>query len=332
MAHNVRSNAWCITCFDLDHWMVPDQHTNFKYLVYQVEIAPTTGQWHVQGYLELHRVARLTAVTAMFSCELHIEPRVANRDQARTYCMKADTRVPGTEPLEWGTWVPSKQGQRTDLVAAATTIRDSTSWANVVNNPDLFPIMARHGKWVEQIWANRVVAAPTQEIQLRDWQQQAMSLLSGPVVKRRVLWIWSYASGTGKTTFYDYVCTKKDVLAGGSWLNTIYLYDGHPIVWFDRTRAESNSEKATDEFYSDLEKWSNGGFQISTKYVPARKLVSCHVVVTANCPPDTTRLPDRFFTIPAKTPAEEEFDRANALTLESSMDLDEDVDEKMLGS
>lgn len=326
-----------LTCFDLENWMVPDTHPNFKYLVYQVEAAPTTGTWHVQGYLELHRVARLTAVRNMFDsiCEVHLEPRMGSREQARDYCMKVDTRVPGTAPLEWGVWTPSKQGQRTDLVAAAKVIQESRCWADVVNNPDLFPIMARHGKWVEQIWGNRPQAAPFQDIVLRKWQKRAELLLEGDVQKRRIIWIWSSISGTGKTTFYDYMCTKKEILAGGRWIDTIYLYDGHPIVWFDRTRAESNSEKNLEDFYTDLERWSNGGFQISTKYVPARKFVSCHVVVTANCAPDKIKLPGRFIEIIAKTSAEEDFDeqQGNNSEEEPEEDMEVDLDDpKIIGA
>lgn len=310
-----------VTCFDLDNWMVPDEHPNFKYMVYQVETAPTTGAWHFQAYMELHRVARLTAVSSMFPCaEVHLEPRMGSREQARAYCMKDASRLSGTIPSEYGTWAPSKQGQRTDLITAAKVIQESKSWADVVNNPDLFPVMARHGKWVEQIWANRdqcVLHAPP-EIKLRKWQNRALSILQQPVQKRRIIWIWSYVSGTGKTTFYDYVCSKFNVLPGNRWLDTIYLYDGHPIVWFDRTRAESNSDRLTDEFYSDLEKWSNGGFQTSTKYVPARKFVECHVVVTANCPPDELRLPQRFLLIDAKTQEDEDAE-------ECSEDMDVDV-------
>lgn len=332
MAHNVRSNAYMVTCFDLEAFEVPDTHNNFKYMVYQVEVAPTTGAWHFQCYMELHRVARLTAVNSMFPCEVHLEPRIGTREQARAYCMKEDTRLTGTIPSEYGVWTPSKQGQRTDLVEAAKIIQNSTSWANVVNNPDLFPVMARHSKWVEQIYANRQQEFPEPEIELRNWQNRAMAVLNEEPKKRRIIWIWSVASGTGKTTFYDYVCSKKNVLAGAKWLDTIYLYDGHEVVWFDRTRAESNSEKETDTFYSDLEKWSNGGFQTSTKYVPVRKFVKCHVVVTANCGPDKLRLPDRFLEIPAKTQAEEDFDAAQMSDDDDTMDVDTEEKPSSVGA
>ena len=118
MAHQVRSNAWMVTCFDLDNWMVPDEHPNFKYMVYQVETAPTTGAWHFQAYMELHRVARLTAVSSMFPCaEVHLEPRMGSREQARAYCMKDASRLSGTIPSEYS-------DASTDRVVRATSARD----------------------------------------------------------------------------------------------------------------------------------------------------------------------------------------------------------------
>jgi len=325
-----RCSSYCVTCFDFNDFAVPDMHPNFKYMVYQVETCPETSRWHIQGYLELKRAASLLTVRTMFlPSEVHLEPRRGTRAQARDYCMKEESRA--VEPIEFGEWIPDKQGQRTDLIAAFTKIREHQNWRDVVNDPDLFPILARHGKWAEQIWAARPRLILEPEIRLYSWQETVLELLRKCYVKRRIIWIWSEESGTGKSTFYDYCCSKFNVLRGARWIDTIYLYDGHDIVWFDRTRAESESERLTDDFYSDLERWSSGGNQVSTKYVPITKLVGCHVVVTANCAPNQLRLPERFFEVLAvKEDAEMEDEKSPRKDEDSSMYVDEDFEKEEL--
>lgn len=71
-------------------------------------------------------------------------------------------------------------------------------------------------------------------------------------------------------------------------------------------RGESNNDKSVEQFYIDMERWSNHAVQTSTKYRPTRKFVRTHCVVTANTAPDESRLPGRFIIIEAKLPADEE--------------------------
>jgi len=323
MARPPRSKHWMITCFELEDFAVPDTHPNFQYMVYQVEQAPTTERWHIQGYLILRRPSQMNIVANMFPCAVHLEGAHGTPLQCQAYCMKLETRV--AAPIEFGIFPAQTQGQRTDLVAAATTIREHKCWSDVINDPNLFHIVARHGKWVETIFQNRDLVIPDVSIVLRNWQKTVVALLDAPPVKRRIIWIWSHQSGTGKTTFFDYCSSKYRILPGGDWTNTIYLFDAHAVVWFDRTRVESSSEKSVDSFYSDLERWSNHSFQNSTKYVPCRKLVVCHVVVTANSPPDRPRLPDRFLEIIAKHELEDmEEDNPMDEVIETT-DMDTDV-------
>ena len=72
--------------------------------------------------------------------------------------------------------------------------------------------MARHSKWVEQIYANRQQEIPEPEIELRNWQNRAMAVLNEEPQKRRIIWIWSVASGTGKTTFMTTCVPRKRLI------------------------------------------------------------------------------------------------------------------------
>lgn len=297
---------WMVTCFDMEHFAVPDTDPNFKYMVYQVEECPETRAWHVQGYLELHRQTNLSTVLDMFPCPVHLEQRRGKRPAAIAYCTKPETRI--CQPTHWGDSSEPKPGQRLDLVRAAALIRAATSWNDVVNNDELFQVAARHMTWAKEIFNARPQVIPPPGITLRKWQLDALEVLDGEPVKRMILWIWSEASGTGKTTFFDYCSHKYSVLPGTDWTNTLYVYDGQRIIWFDRTRQESLSFKSGDQFYLDMERWSNHTFHTSTKYQPTRKLVRAHIVVTANTRPDLGRLPERFRIIECVPDADEESD------------------------
>lgn len=79
---------------------------HITYLVAQAEIAPSTGRLHIQGYLEckerwtFHRVKEFVFEEYMpGAC---IAAARGTAEQNRQYCTKAESRVPGTEPVEVG--------------------------------------------------------------------------------------------------------------------------------------------------------------------------------------------------------------------------------------
>lgn len=54
---------------------------------------------------------------------MHLEKRKGTRDEARKYCMKDESRVPGTNYTEYGKW-GTCQGQRTDLTELVQRVKD----------------------------------------------------------------------------------------------------------------------------------------------------------------------------------------------------------------
>lgn len=289
MAQRLRN--WCFTSYDLDSFVVPDRHPDFRYCVYQTEECPETHRWHHQGYIEFNKALAFGTVKELLGDRsVHLEARRGTREQARAYCMKPESRVAG--PLEFGTWGGSNERARTDLNEARLKIQAHNSWNAVVNDPELCNVVARHANWARQVYDNRTVNLPEGTItRLYNWQNEVLALLREPVKPRRIIWIWSAESGTGKSTFFDYCCRLPEftVLPGSDYDNTLYAYDGQGILWFDLTRAQS----AEHIPYHALEKFSNATFHLSKKYASVRKHVSAHVVVTANIAPDETKLPDR---------------------------------------
>lgn len=98
------AKAWVFTAHsdsesrhvDLD-WPWADQ----IYGIYQHEICPTTGRFHIQGYCVFAKRVRLSHVKRLHSTA-HWEVARGNPTSNRVYCSKLDTRVVDTLPVEYG--------------------------------------------------------------------------------------------------------------------------------------------------------------------------------------------------------------------------------------
>lgn len=81
----------------------------FTYIIGQLEKAPGTGNFHIQGYCELEKQMTLQAVKqALGSDQVHIEKRRGSQKQAIDYCKKEESRE--EEPVIFGE--PKGQGRR----------------------------------------------------------------------------------------------------------------------------------------------------------------------------------------------------------------------------
>jgi len=283
---------WCFTVYDFPHedgtgFSVPDRDPNFKYCVLQLEQCPTTGALHWQGYIEFKKTIRMAGVKKLCNDQtMHLEPRRGTQQQAIDYCKKLDSAI--GDFMEYGT-LQTEQGKRTDHIEAMSVIKASNSWESVLMNEEIASTVMKYKSWAREVYDARPQVIPRPEIDLRIWQKEALGMLDEPVQKRRIIWIWSRESNTGKTTFYDYCVSKYRILKGGEIQNTLYAYDQHGVIWYDLSRYQSNDKIP----YHALELLSNQTTHLSTKYQSCMKYVSAHLVVTANCPPDETKIPDR---------------------------------------
>ena len=87
----------------------------YRYLIFQHELAES-GTHHIQGYMVLQSRMRRTALSSLLP-HAFLEVRKGSHEQAKAYCSKEDTRMVGTEPVEWGSeeGIAKKPGSRTDL-------------------------------------------------------------------------------------------------------------------------------------------------------------------------------------------------------------------------
>lgn len=115
------SRAWVFTLNVIDplnEKPVYDE-LEMKYMKYQLERAPTTGQMHYQGVLRLHRTMRMGAVKVLMkSDKVHLEI-CKSWQKAKDYVSKEDSAIPGTieELGEDGA-----QGERSDLRRVANLV------------------------------------------------------------------------------------------------------------------------------------------------------------------------------------------------------------------
>lgn len=103
-----------------------------KFLVFQQEIAPTTGELHIQGFVAMQQQKRPTALAPLFHCiPESFQKSNGSASSNRGYCTDDDKRAPNCEPFEWGD-VPRGQGERTDLEAVELIIKKGRGTTKVI--------------------------------------------------------------------------------------------------------------------------------------------------------------------------------------------------------
>jgi hypothetical protein len=80
-----------------------DENEEISYWTGQLEQGEETGRPHWQLYIETHRKITVRTLKMSIGCDwAHVE-FVRNREAARDYCRKEETRIAG--PYEGGDWV-----------------------------------------------------------------------------------------------------------------------------------------------------------------------------------------------------------------------------------
>ncbi|CAN8139798.1 hypothetical protein THIOSC15_1870002 [uncultured Thiomicrorhabdus sp.] len=145
----------------LDEWNQLDalRRRRLRALVYQFEIAPTTGTLHVQGAIRLDGTVRIgQAVRIVHELLRTGHVTLANGSWADqvAYCSKDDSRAPDTEPVRLGDW-EVQQGKRSDLELAINRIKEGATDLDLVNE---FP--ATYARYAPGLSRARVTLAAGQ--------------------------------------------------------------------------------------------------------------------------------------------------------------------------
>jgi len=139
---NTRGRGWCFTVNYINESFVPkieDINTRLpaagcRYICFQLEIAPTTGTRHHQGYVYFDTKQSFTKLSSIidriFGCHASVRMAKGSATQNRTYCSKPESAVPNTF-FEHGQ-CPT-QGARTDLAELAELITSGESIEHVAS-------------------------------------------------------------------------------------------------------------------------------------------------------------------------------------------------------
>lgn len=145
---NKKSRGWCFT------WNNPDvsgselaesigEHPKINYLVFQLE-AGDAGTPHFQGYLRFRETVRRAAVSSLLP-RANLRAAMGTAAQNKTYCTKEEGRLEG--PWEIGR-APAYPGERTDLLGAVSTIKESGLKRTIEQHPQTF---ARYPSGLRQL-------------------------------------------------------------------------------------------------------------------------------------------------------------------------------------
>lgn len=176
-----------------------------RYAIFQREVG-NLGTPHLQGYFELCRPRALNTVRQMFP-RVHAEPRRGTRDQAREYCLKSETAVPGSR-FEYGDFEAGGQGSRTDIKAVTKFLSDGHTPREAVI---AFPLFAAQYPRFIQTYCNALCEP-------RHWKTKVFVFVgptgAGKTRLAHTLWpkLYSKPPGANAGCWFDNYSSERTVL------------------------------------------------------------------------------------------------------------------------
>lgn len=238
-------------CTIWDEWLPEFDPEIFSYGIFGYEQAPSTGQWHWQGYFETFTKRSNVRLAKILGCAVHpyVEHARGSQEENEKYCTK-DGQV-----IEFG--VKMKQGERHDLKKLVDDIMsgETTMDEIVLERPLMYYQFGR-------------VLQAANNIRLKR--------LKHPDV-RTVEWIYGPA-GCGKSRYVNSVAPNAYV-----WRDDDFQeYQGEPDIIIEEFRGTTMSIdkflKLTDPHYSNL--WLKRKHDSFVPAVPSR------IFITSNFSPE----------------------------------------------
>lgn len=216
-------NHWCFTSYLC---ILPSKFDKnyVRYCVYQREVCPESKKEHYQGYIEFFDSKRMGQVKKILG-ECHLEPRHGSRTEARLYCLKKESSIPGTQ-FEFGEWREdiSRKRKLCDMLRT-----DMTLMQIVDETPHLF-VMYHRG--LAALFARR------EEIEALKFRTVQVEVLIGPTgsgkTKRATSGLNWFIMPCSKTLWLDGYHGQKtlvidDFYGGISYSVLLRILDGHAL-------------------------------------------------------------------------------------------------------
>lgn len=135
----------------------------------------------------------------------------------------------------------------------------------------------------------------------KDWQQDIINIIEGPVDKRKIYWYWEAEGNVGKSFIGKYLATKYDAIIATGKTNDIFnqvktwVEENKDVIQLPPTVIDNPRSDFGHINYAAIEQLKNG-FLYSGKYEGGKILgIGPHIFVFANDEPDMEQLSkDRF--------------------------------------
>lgn len=249
----------CFTSYDIN--IRPTDNEHIKYIIYQLEECPDTKRHHLQGYVEFTNSIRLNRIKELLGDPaIHIERRKGNRDQARDYCRKEDTRIDG--PWEHGTWTKG-QGNRSDLDALHDTMLADPRIGTVVD--EHFGLFIKYTRGIQNasFVLSKRKAKTFRVLEVHAYWGQAGTGKTREAVERDS--DYYILEKTGETLWFDNYDGEEHLIIDDfyGWIPfnmMLRILDGYmykcnikgAFVYAQWTKVTITSNKPPDEWYKNL--------------------------------------------------------------------------------
>lgn len=243
MARPPQKTNWCFTLNETDTVSPIDFALNLEALYEEIEpISYICGQvergesgtLHFQGYLQTKKKVRFTVVKRYLKQkQVHLEYQKArDSSKARDYTRKDDTSA--GEWQEFGTFKPSAQGKRNDIIKFKDSVKTGMSMRQML---ELFPDMI--AKYPRLYSTVRSLYRPERA---EDYVHQVTLCYGAPGTgktrwarEQEDLYVQPLSNGTAWFDGFDqHKCALLDDFAGKmskiSLTNTLQLLDRYPIA------------------------------------------------------------------------------------------------------
>lgn len=209
----IKSKRWCFTLNNYTEDELQTLHTlvetnsSVSLVLFGLEIAPTTGTPHIQGYIEIKDRKGIRYVKSLISRRVNVRKADGTYEQNKAYCSK------NNDFYEYGVPIPTR-GARTDLTTVKELIEQGTPEKDIADQ--YFGIWARYHK---------------------SFQRYRALLNSSTRTSPTETTVYWGSTGTGKTRMVYAQCAGVPIFTPGDyeWFDG---YENHEVVLFDDYRGE----------------------------------------------------------------------------------------------
>lgn len=291
------SHSWCFTvqCENDDaveqallHLSLVHEAHSDSYIIAGREVAPTTGQIHLQCFVRFTSRLSFAAVRELLP-QCHLSRARGTAQQNFVYCSKDG------DFTEYGD-LPNDQGKRTDWERFTDWCRSLDHIPTDLEFIDAFPSLFGRYRASCRCIANELCPRPSlRDGVLRPWQASLYQRLQGPADDRTVEFLVDIDGGLGKSWFCGYVFSRIkycQLLGPGKRDDLAHIVDVRTTVFlFNVPRGQMEYLN-----YGLLEMLKDR-MVLSPKYESQMKILNevPHVIVFCNEAPDESKMSqDRY--------------------------------------